>query len=130
MTTYDELAVRVAAMDAPDRHVDALVWRLIGLTPREEEHCADWMNTGGVDRETFLKAFAPRFTNRVNDALDLLPPPGDWQIDIQRKATKLPLWSCAAFRTSDRRFGGTGMSRLLACAVTACGLRLREQRLI
>lgn len=130
MTTFAELAALVSALEAPDRHLDGLVWDRIGLMPYDEARCVDWMNTGRIDRAMFLTSFSPRFTNRVNDAMDLLPPPGlDWLIDIQRKATKIPLWICAAFRPSDRRHGASGMSRLQACAITACGLMLREQGL-
>lgn len=130
MTSFADLAAQVSALEAPDRRLDGVVWGRIGLTPLDEERCADWMSSGRIDRAMFLSSFSPRFTNRVNDAMDLLPPPGiDWQIDIQRKATKVPLWICAAFRPSDRRFGATGMSRLQACAITACGLMLREQGL-
>ena len=122
MTDLNVLAERVER-EAPSRELDTAVWIAIGLTEKQEAHCAAWCRQYDridLTRTMYLNAWSPKFTSSVDAALNLIPEGYTWTIDGGACPTSVRLES----QDSGRHFESDAMYGAAAALTAAC-LRAR-----
>lgn len=93
-----DLIRRLEDAKAASYELNVEVWKLIGLTPKQETHCSMWCRQNGRDdltRDDYLNAWAPPYTSSIDAAMTLLGPPG------------YPLWTVTL---NGRSHGAHGMT--------------------
>ncbi len=85
-----EVMARLEAATKRSAVINREIWKLIGLTPAQEAHCAQWCRMDGrtdLTREQYIAAWAPDFTGSVDAALTLVPE--EWTAwELSSKANK------------------------------------------
>lgn len=87
MTSATDLSSLISRLEAAregSRELDAEIWKAIGLTPKQEKHCAEWCRMDGrtdLTRERYIAAWAPNFTTSIDAAMTLLPERTQWQLN-------------------------------------------------
>lgn len=80
---YLDIIARLEAATEGGRELDAAIFRLIGLTDRQERHCRDWCRMDGrtdLTRDRYIDAWAKDYTTSIDAAMTLLPEGWDWKI--------------------------------------------------
>lgn len=100
----DDLISRLEAATEGSRELDAEIFRWIGLTERQERHCRDWCRMDGrtgLTREHYIGAWAPAFTESVDDAMTLLPEGAWFLLGAGKTRPDEPLYGALIMRAGD-----------------------------
>ena len=73
--TIKELIAALEAATRPSRELDGAIFRLVGLTSVQEDHCRQWCRMDGrtdLTRDRYIALWARRYTESIDSAMTLV----------------------------------------------------------
>lgn len=126
-----DLIARLEAAKAASYDLSADIWKLIDLTPQQEQHCRAWCRQNGRDdltRDDYIAAWAPPYTSSLDAAMTLLGPPGYplWTVTLNGRSHGQHgmTWFAEVTVPSSEFQGQSSVNPALAVCIAALRARL------
>ena len=121
--TIKELIAALETANSLSRKLDAAIFRLVGLTSVQEDHCRQWCRMDGradLTRDRYIMTHAPRYTESIDSAMTLVQASASVTMERYIKG-----WYVVIAQPSDAPVAYRGDRKPLPIAICIAALKAR-----